>query len=115
MDDPYRSGLQTGTCPRCSQTTESDGDRQVCTAGCGEWYPKQTFADEWTSIISPPVGQRWGTQTTPWPWSPALCPVCRAEMTIGHRNEVRFDFCAHHGVWLDAGEVQRFTQTLRRS
>ena len=41
-DDPYRSGQQTGVCPRCQNETASDGElnRLVCVRGCGEWYSK---------------------------------------------------------------------------
>jgi Zn-finger nucleic acid-binding protein len=36
-------------------------------------------------------------------------------MKIGQFDSVRFDFCGEHGVWLDAGEIQRFAQVLGRS
>ncbi len=78
----------------------------VCLAGCGEWYPRSAFERAWsqitshTSVVEPP----------PWPWLPAPCAVCRQAMLVGYKQELRYDFCATHGVWLDAGEVDRFTE-----
>jgi len=115
-EDPYRSGRQVGSCPRCQNPTEADGElRLTCVAGCGEWYPKESLIELWPEIVKPPVGLKWGAVPTTWPWITPLCPVCRAEMTVAQRDEVRFEFCSHHGVWLDAGEIQRFTQTFRAS
>jgi hypothetical protein len=31
-------------------------------------------------------------------------------MAVGYREELRYDFCGQHGVWLDAGEIVRFAQ-----
>ncbi|MCW2926670.1 MAG: hypothetical protein JWM86_638 [Thermoleophilia bacterium] len=38
------------------------------------------------------------------------CPVCRTEMarrTFAYESGVPIDVCADHGIWLDAGELQR--------
>jgi Zn-finger nucleic acid-binding protein len=114
MDDPYRSSQRIGTCPRCQNPTEDDGElRLACVAGCGEWYPKERLAELWSEIVKPPVGAKWGAVPTPWPWTPALCPVCRAGMTVAQRDDVRFDYCGQNGLWLDAGEIQRFAQAFR--
>jgi Zn-finger nucleic acid-binding protein len=107
-DDPYRSSQQVGTCPRCGNTTENDGERGrlVCLQGCGEWYPRTSFDRGWTEIIA--GGSAAPPQ--PWPWSPAACPSCRGDMKVGYREELRYDFCEAHGVWLDAGEIERFAR-----
>ena len=119
MDDPYRFSQQTGTCPRCQNETASDGEmgRLVCVRGCGEWYSKEKLSDmlSWDEVNRRPIGIKLGVQAAPWPWSPALCPICQAEMQIGYREELRFDYCGQHGVWLDAGEIQRFAQLFRQS
>jgi Zn-finger nucleic acid-binding protein len=121
-EDPYRSSQQSGTCPRCSNSTESDGniDRLVCVAGCGEWYPKSTLDQilRWHDVEGKPAGlgeDGRHAHASAWPWGSALCPICRGEMTIGYRAELRFDYCSSHGVWLDAGEFQRFAQLFRLS
>jgi Zn-finger nucleic acid-binding protein len=114
MDDPYRTSQQMGTCPRCGNSTEGDGEgaRLVCVRGCGEWYPRVALSNEaWSTILSRPVLN----VRTDWPWGPAPCPTCQIEMKIGQFDSVRFDFCGEHGVWLDAGEIQRFAQVLGRS
>src|SRR6478672_1929069 len=105
--DPYREGGQPkGTCPRCSSATEGDFElgRLVCLAGCGEWYPRSAFELQWPAITA-------GLTTRapdPWPWSPAECPDCKRPMAVGYKSELRYDFCPAHGVWLDAGEYERF-------
>jgi len=105
--DPYRTNERVGTCPRCANTLEPDGiaDRLACRAGCGEWYSREHVERivTWVELDRLPRAA-----PSPWPWSPASCPICRAEMTIAYRNDVRFDRCGHHGVWLDAGEYERF-------
>ena len=120
MDDPYRFGQQTGTCPRCQNETASDGelDRLVCLRGCGEWYSKARFQSAWAELAKQPGGvgvdgQR--AQATDWPWGAMLCPICQKAMSVGFRDNVRFDFCTAHGVWLDAGEFERFAQVFRIS
>lgn len=112
MDDPYRSGQQSGTCPRCSNPTESDGERGrlVCVTGCGEWYPRTAFERAWSQIVQKP-----SSQPSAWPWGAAMCPVCHTGMSIGFLGDVRYDFCGAHGVWLDAGEISRFAQVFELS
>jgi hypothetical protein len=105
--DPYRGMEMVGTCPRCGNDTQSDGEQRLaCIRGCGEWYPREHLAKAWPSVTA--VGSR--AQPQPWPWAPAPCPVCRADMHIGYREELRYDYCGLHGVWLDAGEIVRFAQ-----
>jgi len=36
-------------------------------------------------------------------------------MKVGYREELRYDFCEAHGVWLDAGEYERFATLFNRS
>jgi Zn-finger nucleic acid-binding protein len=122
VDDPYRSSQNTGTCPRCQAQTVADGelDRLVCERGCGEWYPR-TRLDQllaWQDVKAKPGGRGFDGQpaeATAWPWGAALCPICQSEMSIGFRAELRFDYCSQHGVWLDAGEIERFAQLFRPS
>jgi Zn-finger nucleic acid-binding protein len=115
MDDdgPYRGGLQVATCPRCKNTCESDGvmGRLACAQGCGEWYPRAELESviAWSQVTSslrmPP--------SEAWPWGPAPCPVCDTAMLTSYRDELRFDRCDAHGVWLDAGECDRFIEMFR--
>ena len=119
--DPYRFSQQTGTCPRCQNETASDGEmgRLACVRGCGEWYSK-TVLDEmlaWHDVEQKPGGlapDGTRARATAWPWGAALCPICQAAMSVGFRAELRFDYCSQHGVWLDAGEIERFAQVFRR-
>ena len=39
------------------------------------------------------------------------CPVCGAEMLVETVNGVRVDVCDEHGMWLDAGELERIRRT----
>jgi len=36
-------------------------------------------------------------------------------MTISFLDELRFDWCAVHGVWLDSGEHDRFVELFVRT
>ena len=105
--DPYRTNERAGTCPRCAGGLEPDGvaDRLVCLAGCGEWYPREAIGKQiaWHELDRAPKAP-----PSPWPWSPASCPICREAMEVAYRGDVRFDRCGSHGVWLDAGEFERF-------
>src|SRR5690606_10113983 len=84
MDDPYRTSQQVGTCPRCENATESDGDRLVCVRGCGEWYPRARLDEVlgWDDLNKPPGGiglDGRRAAVSSWPWGAALCPICRRE------------------------------------
>ena len=112
VDDegPYRSASAlTATCPRCRGAITSDGDatQLVCAAGCGEWYARDTLATA-AQLAAARLDDMAG-----WPWGAAPCPVCRRDMRIRVRAEVRFDHCEAHGVWLDTGEYRRFVEAFR--
>jgi len=103
-DDPYRSSGRTGTCPRCGAVIE--GAPLTCLAGCGEFHARESLADVWHAIAL-------GGGAPAWPQGPAPCPICRRDMQVAFRAELRFDRCDLHGVWLDAGEPPRFFELFR--
>ena len=111
-DDPYRSSGHGGVCPRCQNALVADGElRLMCLAGCGEWYPHELIQHRvrWDLVI------RAARHTaTSWPWGSAACPSCHMPMTVAFQDELRFDRCERHGVWLDAGESERFYQLFAR-
>ena len=112
-DDPYRGGGgRGGACPRCQNELSADGElRLVCLAGCGEWYPHDLVQHRvrWDLVI------RAARHTvTTWPWGTGACPSCHMPMTVAMEQELRFDRCDRHGVWLDAGESERFFQLFAR-
>ena len=111
-DDPYRGGAHGGACPRCGNDLTADGDMRLgCLRGCGEWYPRE-LADHrvrWDLVI-----RAARSTATSWPWGSAACPSCHDPMTIAFQDELRFDRCDRHGVWLDAGESERFFQLFAR-
>ena len=113
MDDegPYRSAsAPTATCPRCRGAIASAGDatQLVCAAGCGEWYALGTL------VSAAQLDSTKLDDTAGWPWGLAPCPVCNRPMQVRVREEVRFDHCDAHGIWLDAGEYRRFVEAFRR-
>ena len=112
MDDPYRSSTQSGVCPRCTGELASDGElRLACLTGCGSWHPRESLEHRvrWAAVIA--AAPR---QAPSWPWGPAACPACRGAMTIAFHEELRFDRCDAHGVWLDLGEDIRFYELFAR-
>ena len=110
--DPYRGDARVGACPRCSNELAADGDLALaCRQGCGEWYPREQ-ADHrvhWDQVIRAARYLDSG-----WPWGTAACPSCHDPMTVAYREELRFDRCDRHGVWLDAGERERFFSLFAR-
>lgn len=104
-DDPYRSSPGTGACARCNELL--DGDTLACPAGCGEFVPRERLDDEWPRASI-------GGGAPSWPIGPASCPMCKRDMTVVYAQELRFDRCDAHGVWLDAGEAPRFFELMRR-
>jgi hypothetical protein len=96
---------------------EPDGEmgRLVCANGCGEFYPRVHIDTQvpWAAITGSPPDAARG-----WPWGGATCPICRREMAVRTHVDLRFDLCATDGIWLDAGEYERFLtvfETDRRS
>ena len=45
----------------------------------------------------------------------ALEADAREQANLDRLAELRFDYCSQHGVWLDAGEIQRFAQVFELS
>ena len=105
-EDPYRSSGQYGTCPRCNNTLVGDGGL-TCPAGCGDWRSRDELAAHWPWVAA-------GKVALSWPQGPVPCPICKREMSVAFRQELRFDRCDTHGVWLDAGELVRFLDLMRR-
>ena len=103
-DDPYRSSGQDGACPRCNNVLVGDGGL-TCPAGCGDWRSRDELAAHWSWIAARSAEMRW-------PQRPAPCPICKREMHVASREELRFDRCDAHGVWLDTGELARFLELV---
>jgi Zn-finger nucleic acid-binding protein len=104
-DDPYRSSPGIGACPRCKELL--DGNTLACPASCGEFVPRDRIDAEW------PHAARGGGASS-WPIGAAACPICKCDMVVVYAEELRFDRCDTHGVWLDAGEAPRFFELMRR-
>ncbi len=112
-DDPYRSGTMMATCPRCSGDLVNDGEMRLsCLGGCGAWCPREHMEHvvTWAEVVKA-LEQRVATS---WPWGTATCPSCRKAMTVAFHEELRFDRCDLHGVWLDTGEYDRFVELFRK-
>ena len=112
VTDPYRSSTQIGECPRCNGELSGDGDlRLACLAGCGSWYPRELIEHRvtWGEVVR--AAPR---EITSWPWGQASCPGCKTAMVIAFHEELRFDRCDAHGVWLDTGEDERFFTLFAR-
>jgi len=105
--DPYR-GTGTGPCPRCGRALDLAGPHHFhCTTGCGEFYGYEAIGGRSNMAAA-------GHDTAVgWPWGQAACPTCGKQMGVRIREELRFDACESHGVWLDAGEHDRFMEIVR--
>lgn len=99
-------------CPRCQRVLvrETRGDVPVdaCRSCGGTWFDRGELEAELARHPSSEAPPAPAGKPPPPRW--LRCPVCDTPMTP--RNYERFsgvvlDFCTAHGVWADAGEVER--------
>lgn len=99
-------------CPRCqrslSRETRGDVPVEACRACGGTWFDRGELEAELAR--HPATAETPAPAPKPQPTRWLKCPVCDAPMTP--RNYERFsgvvlDFCTAHGVWADAGEVEK--------
>jgi Zn-finger nucleic acid-binding protein len=83
-----------------------EGAPLACPAGCGEFVSREALVEDWDMISR-------GRVALSWPQGAAPCPLCQRDMHVAFREELRFDRCDAHGVWLDAGERERFEELFR--
>lgn len=79
----------------------------VCVQHCGLWLPKRGLYGTLAIVgldAFVPEPNSWLARLFP----PAKCVQCTRTMAVRTEKELTFDFCAEHGVWLDAGELDAF-------
>jgi Zn-finger nucleic acid-binding protein len=116
-------------CPACSVPlgwTDAEGVAVLACASCrGRWVPAVSFravaAQRPDRPLVPVERARVRAKATAAPVPhdprpPLLCPECRR--TLQRRlmtpyGPVRVDLCRAHGVWFDAGELERWAEFVR--
>ena len=103
--------MNVGACPRCQRPltpAPHDGLMLDVCAGCGgTWYDRaeleQALAEH---VADPSPVQAFHEEHVQY----LHCPRCLGRMTRRVYQPgagVVLDYCGHHGVWLDAGELER--------
>lgn len=104
---PYRA--QNLPCPACSSILEPrtlEGvDKSTCPKGCGVWLSHQPFFEKLRiarpeSRLTELMVHNDGTERRP-------CSVCGEAMEIAWIDFLQLDQCERHGIWFDAGELDR--------
>jgi endogenous inhibitor of DNA gyrase (YacG/DUF329 family) len=112
---PYRGELLPGTCPRCGKPATAAGDDELrCENRCGAFLLREHFDPAtWERLVRTKVDDV-GTdsETKAFRWGGASCPRCLKEMGIGSSDDVRYEFCLEHGLWIDEAERDRFATLL---
>src|SRR5262245_57622957 len=95
------------TCPSCrSRPTLVDGEPGAHCATCGGWFVEELKLLEQIRAAVPghPLDELLehndGSPRRP-------CPMCGDRMNIVWLEFIQLDRCDDHGVWLDAGELER--------
>ena len=102
--EPFRSAFtgRTLACPRCSEhTLEVDGHRWAC-ARCGGAFVETAALED---MVAAMVQRPWRLPPSSGQAGGLGCPVCGARMLAGDR-------CTQHGVWFDAGGLERLLQDV---
>jgi Zn-finger nucleic acid-binding protein len=124
------------TCPACGEDLEAYDHEGVeldrCLAGHGVWLDRGELQKVVRSERAPRTGeeQREAVEAADRDASGRnvveeiagprrACPVCRAEMDLTEYagSGVAIDECRIHGIWLDAGELERieaYAEAMRR-
>jgi Zn-finger nucleic acid-binding protein len=120
--DPYRTAGDRGpvgpvACPRCGgELAGPHHARLDCTTGkCGEFWPRDTLdallaLPEEAHGLFADMQRKLQLRAEP---PPATCPICKEAMHVAIRARVVFDYCSHHGVWLDRNEREALERAIR--
>ena len=110
------------TCPICEAGLQREDRSTVTVDVCpqhGLWLDRSellaiTEAERhamgtfvWADIFRRPVTPPSDRHRT------LMCPSCDSPMRLEFYHEVTIDWCPHHGVWLDNGELDAIINNLR--
>ncbi|MBL8013418.1 MAG: zf-TFIIB domain-containing protein [Candidatus Omnitrophica bacterium] len=104
-------------CPRCFRVLSAETFRDIhvmrCTVCRGLWLDAPKL-DEMENTVFP-GDQVKGTLVFKTDRSALLCPICLQFMNaFNYRDyDLRLDFCADHGYWLDKDEEARVLQLMK--
>lgn len=101
MASPYRSDPQWTVCPRCDEVLdEVMTGGMACPRCAGAWLARAVVSEAFHDPKWPQGHAMW--------WRAELkCPTCKEIMQALEIEGLVIDRCALHGVWFDAGELER--------
>jgi Zn-finger nucleic acid-binding protein len=107
---PFRADPQWRCCPRCDEVLEETFPGGSACPRCGGVWLSQPVID--AAFTDP----EWPGGVAMWWRRELACPECgslgrKSVMDAIETHGVILDRCRGHGVWFDAGELQRVTDT----
>ena len=101
----YRDSFET--CPRCGVELVEARSARACPACGGLWLDEMVMSEMVLEMLPPQPISRLELAVLERTGEPIACPTCKAPMHAATIHGVGLDRCARHGVWFDAGELQR--------
>lgn len=99
----YRDGAHT--CPRCGSELGERSLGRSCARCRGLWIDEEVLAQRWRQITGHSPLPTFSPRSD---GAPRLeCVACGSPMEKVTLGSVELDRCDGHGVWFDAGELQR--------
>jgi hypothetical protein len=97
------------TCPRCRSELAEEKLALVCVRCGGTWGEERVLVERWMSIapllpipvLTPRVDRKRRLE----------CVVCESPMAKVMFESIELDRCDEHGIWFDAGELDRVAST----
>lgn len=103
----YRDGAKT--CPRCRTELGEETSGPSCIQCGGTWAEEGVLAERWMQIAPrlplPRLTQRVDHERR------LPCAVCESPMQKVMFESIELDRCEDHGIWFDAGELDRVAST----
>ena len=101
----YRDSFET--CPRCGVELVEARSARACPRCGGLWLDEMVMSEMVHEMLPPQPISRLELAVLERSGEPIACPTCKAAMHATTIHGVGLDRCAKHGVWFDAGELQR--------
>lgn len=101
----YRDSFET--CPRCGVDLIEARSARACPRCGGLWLDEMVMSEMVLEMLPPQPISRLELAVLARSGEPIACPTCKAPMHAATIHGVALDRCAKHGVWFDAGELQR--------
>jgi Zn-finger nucleic acid-binding protein len=101
----YRDSFEA--CPRCGVDLVAARDARACPQCGGLWIDEMVVSEMVLEMLPPQPISRLELRVLDRAGEPIACPTCKGPMHTATIHGVGLDRCGKHGVWFEAGELQR--------